>query len=190
MSVNETIELVQVRWDGLMVYKYYTGPRKGRGKELLFDRQKRYSGTVKSAAKKRMMKSIDLLIQLSKLTMVARPGGKHFPFRLGFWTLTVPGQVRKATDVHPIFKNFLAWMRRQGIQYIWKAEYQKRGQVHYHLICNKYVPWVDIRDAWNKRLKKSGFLDSYARKCGHFNPNSLDVRDVRSNKSLSIYLAK
>lgn len=190
MSDHHTIDLVQVRWDGLCVFKYWTGPRKGRPVEILEDRLKAYSGQVKAVSKKRMLSAIDLIIQLSPLKMISRPGGKKMPFRLGFWTLTVPGRVRKATEIQPTFKALLAWMRRRGIQYIWKAEYQARGQVHYHLIVNKYVPWIELRDAWNKRLKKAGCLNGYARQTGHFNPNSVDIRAVKSNKALAIYLAK
>ena len=182
--------MVQVRWDSLMIYKQYCGAKGQTTEKLDKYRKEAYGGKVKDASRKRMIHAIDMMIQLSRVQMKPRPGGKVFPFRLGFWTLTVPGKVRKATDVHPLFKKFLDWMRYRNCQYIWKAEYQKRGQVHYHLIVNQYIPYVEVKAGWNSILRKARYLDGYAKQTGHFSPNSVDLRAVKSNKFLSLYLQK
>lgn len=190
MTNTQIIEMVQVRWDGVLVFKYYNGSKGQSKKTLDKARAKAYSGKVTEAASKRMVHAIDMIIQLSRLQMKVRPNGKLAPFRLGFLTLTVAGSVKTPKAVHVHFKKFLDWLRYRNCLYIWKAEYQKRGQVHYHLIINQYIPWVDLRDGWNRIQKKAGYLNGYALKTGHFNPNSVDIRSVRSNKALSRYLRK
>lgn len=190
MADNEVIGMVQVRWNSVVCYGQYQGAR-GRTKEKMNDiRKKAYTGKITEGARKRMASAVDLMIQFSRLTMKARPGGKVVPFRLGFVTLTVPGRVRRGDEVHKEFKKFLDWLRYRNCLYIWKAEYQKRGQIHYHLIVNQYIHYKDLQLGWNKIMKKAGYLDGYAKRHGHFMPNSTDVRAVQNNKALQKYLLK
>lgn len=190
MADYQTIEITQVRWDCLLLYNEFSGATGRTGEKLDEIRVKAYSGDVTEGARKRMAKAVDLMIQFSRLRMKARPGGKVYPFRMGFVTLTVPGKVVSPKEVMPYFKRFLDWLRYRNCLYVYKIEYQKRGQIHFHLIVNRYIHWKDLQAGWNKIIKKGGFLDSYALKHGHFMPNSTDVRGVKSNKALANYLLK
>lgn len=85
----------------------------------------------------------------------------------------------------------LQWFRDKGIKhYIWKAELQQRGQVHYHITTNRFILWTDIKDHWNKLQRKAGYLKNYVQKEGHYHPNSIDVHAVSSIKDIGSYLTK
>lgn len=154
-----------------------------------------YSGKVTGHSQKRILKACDLLLQRSPKRRIYNPvkGGEH-DFRIGFWTLTVADEkmhtAREAYDL--CLKPFLRTARRKwGVEsYIWKAELQDRGQIHYHLTTNQFVHYQDMRNEWNKLQKAAGWLDGYAKKHKHFNPNSTDVHAVWKVRNLGAYLAK
>lgn len=189
-KVSESIDYAQVRWDSVLVYTKFFGAKGQTGERMEDVQKKAYSGLVAEGTRKRMAKACDILIQCSRVKMRYRPGKKAFPFRLGFLTLTVPGKVVDPNGIHPYFKRFLDWLRYRKSLYVWKAEYQERGQIHYHLIINQYIHFHDLRYYWNKLMREAGQLAEYAKAHGHFNAPSIDIRAVRNDKTLSNYLLK
>ena len=155
----------------------------------------RYSGKVTSHTGKRILKACDLLLQRNPKRSIFNPvrGGYH-DFQVGFVTLTTSDQInhtaREGYDL--CLKPFLRTARRKwGIEdYIWKAELQERGQLHYHITWAEFVHLDEIRQEWNKLQKQAGWLDSYAKREKHFNPNSTDVHAVWKVRNLGAYLAK
>jgi len=173
-------------------YQYRPPPKRSIIENVGSSGNTAYSGTVTTPAARRLQAAVDVMLQTSRLKIIHRPGKKRFPFRLGFATLTIPGEIVDVRLAAKVFASFTAWLRYTKTSYIWKAEFQQRGQIHYHLILNRYLPWKELQYAWNSRLKKERLLDSYAAKSGHFMPNSVDVRSVKmgQGKSLAKYLAK
>ena len=47
--------------------------------------------------------------------------------------------------------SFLTRVRKQypGFLYLWRAERQKNGRLHFHIITDKYIPKKFVRSAWN-----------------------------------------
>jgi hypothetical protein len=153
-----------------------------------------YTGKVTSGARKRILSAIDILLQITPTRSTWNPvTKKYFPFQLNFVTLTVSDQ-RNLTAVESyqnLMKPFLRKLRSLGdFSYVWKAELQKRGQIHYHLATNTFLPWSDIRNNWNNLQRKHRYLDDYAMKNGHFNANSTDVHAISQIRDVGSYLAK
>lgn len=75
--------------------------------------------------------------------------------------------------------------RKHGItEYFWRAEPQNNGNIHFHLLLAKEIPWQHIRGIWNKILKDLGYLALYSAKmfnkyCGGFKPSD-NPNDKRS----------
>jgi len=182
---------LQVRNDCLLLYNLptVTGP-----KTHIVSRKKAYSGQVTQANTKRLRKAIDILVQQTQPKTTWNPvTKKHFPFRLNFVTLTVSD--RKLIDTEFSRKNllepFLRKMRSMGVlSYVWKAEYQARGQIHYHLITSLFLPWQEIRSTWNNLQRKNRLLDDYAKRFKSFDPNSTDVHAISEISNLAAYLSK
>ena len=87
---------------------------------------------------------------------------------------------------------FLRWMRQvhNTTLYIWKAERQKRGAIHYHITSNKFIHYQELRNKWNWLLSKHGLNESYVKEHQHNNANSTDVHSVKNIKNLAPYLIK
>lgn len=153
-----------------------------------------YSGRVTNGAVKRMKRCISILVQKSPRRYIWNPvAGKSHHFRIAFVTLTVADQSKKTdADVYrECLAPWLRWARRIGMKdYVWRAELQKRGAIHYHLATNVFMPWQPVRDTWNKYQKRFGYLQRFGREHGHFRPNSTDVHSVAKVHDIEAYMGK
>jgi hypothetical protein len=51
-----------------------------------------------------------------------------------------------------------------GLRYIWRAEKQSNGNIHFHFLVNKYIDWNFARHIWVRILDKEGYLKKYQEK--------------------------
>ena len=114
---------------------------------------------------------------------------------LSFITLTVSDPQKKLSGkeaYQKLLSHFLAWMRRTKKinTYIWKAELQQNGQIHYHITTPAFINYQEICDKWNNLQRQAGLLNKYASEKGHYDANSTDIHSVRDVKDLSAYLIK
>lgn len=155
-----------------------------------------YTGTLKQGAKKRLTKAIDFMVMSTKERKIFNPvTHRKQPFQVGFITLTFHSTNRNITgkEAHKTcLEPFIKWMRQvHGCKsYIWKAELQKRGQIHYHLTTDVFIHWKAMRDKWNELQHRAGYLDTFFAKYGHWDANSIDVHSTKSKLGLSGYLIK
>lgn len=186
---NTRIEYCQVRHDSLIIYTLNEFPAFHDNIEKI---EKKYTGTVREGTKKRMQKAIDILIQKSpKHRIFNSVINKYVQFSLSFITLTISS--RKIQNHQIVYKKclkpFLRWLREtQKASYIWKAELQKRGQIHYHITLNVFIHYEALKRYWNKLQRKANFLQGFARREKHFNPNSTDVHSVYRIANVAAYL--
>lgn len=96
-----------------------------------------------------------------------------------FVTLTYARNTKgRPCDVSALLKNIREWLRRSGedmAPYLWVAELQKRGAIHYHLLLwlprRLHLPRLDRRGWWRHGMTKVetarnpvGYLVKYASK--------------------------
>ena len=157
---------------------------------------KTYSGTMTDHTRKRIGRAIDMLLQISPLEKKYNPvTNKVIKHRLSFITLTVHSPKKMLTPKEgydTLLMPFLRYFRDKEIMtsYIWKAEAQKRGQLHYHITTPSIIPYDTIKKYWNKLQEKAGLLDDYYKVHHHYNPNSTDIHSVKEIKDFGKYLAK
>lgn len=182
---------VQIRENCLLLYNQ---PTITAGRKHDLSQNKAYSGKVTNHAAKRIRRAIDILCQKSPTKTIYNPvTKKYFPFKLNFITLTISSKqnVLNEFSYHNLLKPFLRTMRREGnFRYIWKAEFQKRGQLHYHLATNVFLTWQQIRSTWNKLQRKNKLLESYAKVHHHYDPNSTDIHAIGDKTKTAAYLSK
>lgn len=155
-----------------------------------------YSGLVTKGVKKRIRKKMDLLLQISPKRKIYNPViNKVHDFQLAFLTLTI--QYQEDLPDHKFimrncFKPMLATLRnKMGIRdYVWKAELQVNGTIHYHLCSNRYIDYMQLRTSWNAILRKAGLLDKFYSEHGHYDANSTDIRATHTATAASIYMSK
>lgn len=113
---------------------------------------------------------------------------------LGFVTLTLSSK-QKHTDNwvkrHMLNRFLIELTRYHGVKnYLWRAEKQKNGNVHFHILIDKYVEWQVLRMQWNEIQKDCGYMEEFTRKHGHSNPNSTDIHSLKSVRNPAAYITK
>lgn len=48
--------------------------------------------------------------------------------------------------------------------YVWRAESQKNGNIHFHIVCDRWIDKDQIRWRWNMICEKLGYVTRYAQK--------------------------
>lgn len=151
-------------------------------------------------SRKRLARAVTVMAQGIKPRWEHNPvtGRLHY-HQFSFITLTVASSTnithREAYD--KLLNHFLDWMTRtvakedpRAKTYIWKAELQKRGQIHYHITTPAFIHWREIRRKWNQLQREAGLLDQWAKDHGNFDPNGTDVHDTHNVRSASDYMVK
>lgn len=126
----------------------------------------------------------------TRKTKVELSQGRVINFRQGFLTLTLPGV---ATGDHKAIKRkvldpFFTYARNVlGLRdYVWTAELQDRGELHFHVLINQFMDKARIRKAWNEACERSGVVDMSTKT----NKPSTEIEAVKSYNGSKAYAAK
>ena len=153
-----------------------------------------YSGKMTDHAARRTRKTIDLFFQISPARTVWNDVSRTFQkFQINFITLTI--SCKKLVPCREAYEKLLAPFLRKlrtlgSVSYVWKGEFQKRGQPHYHITSNVFINWTWVRETWNNLQSKAGYLDDYFAEHGHRNAPSTEVKAVKKLDRVDLYLAK
>lgn len=153
------------------------------------------SGLISYKANKRVRDAMNWLIYFSdEKSYYNRKQKKRIKFRLSFTTLTLSSpQSVSDNQIKSLFLNQILTQLRTDYQvkhYFWRAEAQINGNIHFHIVCDKFIPWSELRNKWNNIQNKLGYIDSFKEHHKHKNPNSVDVHEVSNIKNLPAYLAE
>lgn len=157
-------------------------------------------------SKKKLNRAITYMCHLSKPQKIkgVRYAGT-MDFKISFVTLTLSST--QLHDDNTIKKTcllpFIDYCRKvyKAERFIWKAERQKNGNLHFHLLFDKFIPYQVIKEKWNKYQNKLNYIDNYFANSYtglHFpslgaaykSINSTDVHSVRKISDLHRYLCK
>lgn len=125
--------------------------------------------TISDNAYRTLKRKINWLYYLSKTKDITTYSGKRvFNFRLSFITLTLPAAQKTDTKTitNELFNQFLTELRQrvQLTNYVWRLEFQKNKNVHYHLVSDVYVDYFLCLKIWNRILEQHGYISDYHNK--------------------------
>lgn len=148
----------------------------------LLDSKRTPAGNVSKIAKRKITKAIDyLLLFASDKKVTAIKSGRKFNFKIAFITLTLPSQqIHSDNEIkRKCLNSFLIELSKyENVHnYIWRAEKQKNGSIHFHIIIDKFVHWNDIRNRWNRIVNKLGYVDRYRASMKEFYKDGFKVRN-------------
>lgn len=160
-----------------------------------------YSGEVTASTKKRIETAVDIFLQMAPKRTIYNPvTQRNQQFQLSFITLTISAHDPiEASEGNKALKVWLQhfkrpWHKRkmseQMSTYLWKAELQERKQLHYHIVTNAWLHFVEIRRVWNDLQKARGWTQDYCKLKGHHDPNSTDVHSIYKIRDVRRYLSK
>ena len=138
-------------------------------------------GFLSEISKKKIKKAINLLLYLSPKKTTGIVDKKiNFKYQITFCTLTLPSK-QKHTDkeiVQTCLHDFLNILRNcyNLEHYVWKAEKQTNGNIHFHITFNLYIHWMDLREIWIKCINKLGYVENYSNNMKEFHKNGFKCR--------------
>jgi hypothetical protein len=152
------------------------------------DLSNQHAGVISRNAKTKMRNAILWLDASAKWKWsYSKKTQSWFKWKLNFITLTLPEQkdysdkfIKKILN-----KFFLYAYRKTGLRsYVWKAEPQRRGVIHFHVTSDCFIWKTTLQNIWNGCLRSYGLLGS------HENPPSTQVKATKHIKLLTAYLIK
>lgn len=146
-------------------------------------------------AKRKAKKAIKYLLYSANEKKVFNPKfGTSFKFKVGFITLTLPSQQRHTDkEIKSLLLNqFLIEAKKKWsmVNYVWKAEKQGNGNIHFHILTDKFIPHWELRQCWNRICNKLGYVDEFQKIHKKKNPNSTDIHSLYKIKSVYSYITK
>lgn len=189
---------ISIKPSGFCSYLRYDETKDHRGKlnfEHLEKLDNRSHGLMSRKANKRVSTAIDWLLYLSKdKPLFAKSKREHVKFKLNFVTLTLSSkQIHSDNEIKNVMLNqFLTELRTKYkcYNYLWRAESQANGNIHFHVCTDVFIPWRSLRTDWNRIQEKMGYVTRYTQKTGKTDPNSTDVHSINNVRNLGGYLAK
>lgn len=152
-------------------------------------------GEIRKKAATKINNAVQWMLLFShKKRVYSKSSKKSYWFLINFITLTLSGE-QKHTDEfiknHMLYP-FLRWMGRShnAKLYLWKAEAQKNGNIHFHITTNTFIHWKSIRRKWNAIQSKHGYLKKWTDGNLRGDPNSTDVHAVIKTDQIAKYMVK
>ncbi len=168
--------------------RYYkdNAPRK---RNLRPPEENKVKGVLSKKARGRIRTAVNFMCYMSKVKSVfSKDLGKRFRFRVALITLTLSSdqihsdRVIKSRLLQPLLR--ILRLKYQVINYVWKAECQKNGNIHFHITIDQFIHHAALREHWNTIQETLG----YVTRSGIINPNSTDIHSVKNVKNLSGYI--
>jgi len=148
------------------------------------------AGELTRKSRSRLRTAIAFMKYLTELKSVHASGyARPVAYRLTFVTLTL-----SSTQIHSdhfikryMLQPFLRVARNRWkvTNYVWKAEVQDNGNIHFHVITDRFIPWKEIRTVWNTIQEVHGYVS----RSGLSDPNSSDIHALYKVKHTVNYLS-
>lgn len=144
--MNNLPNCFQVRKDCIVSYVDYSSIARHSGNKKI-----EYSGKYSLSAKKKFEKYLKLWSYSID--------GKNMKF--SFITLTLSSKMDTKINYTLLLKYLFEKLNyRYGLfNYAWKIEFQKNGNLHFHMIVDTEIDWKIVRKQWNRL--QSNHVDDY-----------------------------
>lgn len=84
----------------------------------------------------------------------------NFSFRLAMITLTISAAQTHTDEFikEHMLQPFLLWLwRKSKANYVWKAETQLNGNIHFHITIDSFIHWEGVALKWMHLLNNNGY---------------------------------
>lgn len=193
MTERGHIPHLQIRYKSAIAYTIPTERPNYARHEVR--QHKTYSGGMTAHAQKRIRRAVEILVMCSPEQKVWNPVSQRpCTFRLTFATITIsdrnliPHREAYERGLKPLLR--VLRTRYAWEHYIWKAELQQRGQIHWHITGNRFLDYRYLKSEWNNIQYRNGWLTDYHARTQSWAPNSVDIHAVHNVQRLDLYLAK
>lgn len=169
MSTLQIERVASLQPHSIVLYKAYpASSRESGGEASLLNLEKgksgEYNGYLSPSTARKIKKILScwLLALEENIKRAPDAANRFFPT---FVTLTLPSaQAHTDNEVkRKLLDPFILEIKKKfGVKhYFWRAEDQKNGNIHFHLICDRWMSWKALRAVWNNILKRNGYIEAY-----------------------------
>lgn len=178
-SNYQSSTLIQVEKDGKIELK--------RVSTAFLNSSRQGNGILSKQATKRLKLAIEYFLLLNRSNdKKSSKLRKSIDKQITFITLTLPSkQIHTDNEIKSKCLNqFLIEISKYNYvsNYVWRAEYQENGNIHFHILVNRYICWRDLRYRWNRIINKLGYVDRYSENMKEFHKDGFNVRKDLLNK--------
>lgn len=151
------------------------------------------SAGISDKGARRLGSALNWMVLFSPMKHVySRQENKHVKFKINFITLTIPyPQVHSDHYIKQrLLAPFLKWLERSWgvVSYVWKAEAQDNGDIHFHITTNQFVHWKSIRGKWNRLLAAHGYCKVFQDGTNDKGNAATSVKSVKTMAGIVSYL--
>lgn len=167
----------------------------GRKKSMLNLSSNFNHNNLSAQAKRKMTKAIQYLIYTTSEKKAYNNKTKSsFKFKVNMVTLTLSSkQVHSDQTIKSKCLNQLLIELKEHYRvhnYVWKSEYQSNGNVHFHILTDKFIPWNELQNRWNRIQNKLGYVDRFLNNRSAKKPNSTDIHSLYKIQNVVNYCTK
>lgn len=116
----------------------------------------------------------------------------HERRKLVMITLTLPAKQKESDQQikRVLFTPFLDKLKYHYAlkNYFWRAEAQKNGNIHFHIIVDRYINKEEIQDLWNDTVEKYGYISDFEKIHKHRKPPTTQITLIRGKKGIRYVL--
>jgi hypothetical protein len=123
-------------------------------------------GTLSRAQVKNCRKAVETMTSTVLLNYDKRKSYKNQQY-VTFHTLTLPSiQIHSDKVIRKCFTRWLDSVKKVFPVkfYVWKAEAQENGNIHFHVVFDRWMDEKKLVKLWNFQLDKFGYIDAYREK--------------------------
>lgn len=159
----------------------------GKSKSLNNLSDNHVKGVLSKGSKKNIKRNIQLWSDaLEAKKFMSRKTNEWLRTQITFCTLTLP-----AKQFHTDYEIKRDLLNRWNIEikreiksdtYLWVAEKQDNGNIHFHILYPKFIHWQTVRNKWNRILDDNGYIALYRENQKEFHSNGFRLREDLTDK--------
>jgi hypothetical protein len=189
---------LQVRPGKIVKYsfaEFRSEKQKEIGEKLNNSNTVNYNGEISVAGQRRLKKKLEIWYEGIKVFNSSKEHViQHTKKEMVFLTVTLPAS-QQHSDLEikrEILKPFMRILREKfnTINYIWKAESQANGNIHFHIVIDVYIEKKIVTEIWNKCCESLSYVSRFEIKFNHRNPPSTEIHMVKDFRTAMIYFQK
>lgn len=174
--------------NGLFPVRYMVTRKRSQASDQNLNRGFRTSG-ISEATRKKITTAARVLSYCAKKVQVRNSKGIYFTHHSQFITLTLPSvQVHTDQEITKVvLGTFLDRCRKVGLlsNYVWRAEKQSNGNVHYHILTDTFCNFSILRNYWYIACRQLGYMQAYKEKFSAMSLYEYGNQPFNRNKSHS-----
>jgi len=194
---NSTVN-IQIYNDKIVLIKDILYSRKNvidRKAVMLLNRKTEYNGYMSDSTSRKVRRIILAWSEAIKRENCERNLSiMKIDRKLVFMTLTLSDEQKHDDNwiKRKLLNSFLIKMKTdyKVNYYLWRAEKQQNGRIHFHVILDHFIDKKDIQLEWNKIQRKHGYTENYENRFGKTEPPSTHIREVTTEEQMIEYAIK